>query len=140
MIDETEILDELSVLDRYANSMLSILTELCWQIICSEIKKFPRDAHWFCPRQEDRDPADYDHPDEDEEDISAETKQKHIKDGKIRHEKAYKYAAVLGLAPEIAGRALEDYCAQLNRLLTCCDKCVHNWHLGRKAYLKELAE
>lgn len=72
--------------------------------------------------------------------MSAETKQEQIRDAKIRHEKAYRYAVVLGLSPEIAGRSLEDYTRRLNALLSICDKCVHNWHLGRKTYLKELSE
>lgn len=72
--------------------------------------------------------------------MSAETKKELIQDSKIRHQKAYRYSVVLGLAPEVAGRALEDYIKRLDRLLTTCDKCVHNWHLGRKAYLKELSE
>jgi senataxin len=105
-----------------------------------ELKSFPQDAHWFCPRRRDDDHIDYDNPDEAEEDMSSETKQELIQDAKRRHEVAYKYSLILGLAPEISGNMLEDYTSRLNRLLTTCDKCVHNWHMGRKRYLKELAE
>lgn len=121
MIEEAEILDELSGLD-------------------GELKSFPSQAHWFCPRRTDDDPTDYDQPDQADADMSVETKKELIQDSKIRHQKAYRYSVVLGLAPEVAGRALEDYIKKLDRLLTICDKCVHNWHLGRKAYLKELSE
>lgn len=105
-----------------------------------ELKSFPQDAHWFCPRRRDDDHIDYDNPREAEEDMSPETKQELIRDAKRRHEVAYKYSLILGLAPEISGNMLEDYTERLNRLLMTCDKCVHNWHMGRKPYLKELAE
>jgi senataxin len=72
--------------------------------------------------------------------MTAEAKREQIQDAKIRHQKAYRYSVVLGLAPDVAGRALEDYVKKLDRLLSNCDQCVHNWHLGRKAYLKELSE
>jgi senataxin len=105
----------------------------------SELKSFPQYAHWFCPRRRDDDHIDYDNPDEAEEDMSLETKKELIEDAKRRHEVAYRYSLILGLAPAISGRLLDDYTQQLNKLLTTCDKCVHNWHMGRKPYLKELA-
>jgi senataxin len=106
----------------------------------SELKSFPANAHWFCPRRHDEDQSDYDHPDEAEEDISPETKHELIQDAKRRHGVAYKYSLILGLDPGISGHLLDDYTRRLNKLLRTCDKCVHNWHMGRKAYLKELAE
>ncbi|RDL37134.1 Uncharacterized protein BP5553_04567 [Venustampulla echinocandica] len=121
MREEAEIMDELEELGR-------------------ELKSFPADAHWFCPLQADDDPIDYDHPDEPEEDISAEKKLQLINDAKRRHEVAYKLSLVLGFAPEGSKGILEEYTDGLNKLLTSCDKCVHNWHMGRKGYLKELTE
>jgi senataxin len=53
---------------------------------------------------------------------------------------AYRYSLILGLAPEVSGTLSKDYIDQLDEQLTTCDKCVHNWHMGRKPYLKELAE
>jgi senataxin len=141
MIDEAEILDELSGLDGYVSpNMVFQLNISADRTYSSELKSFPSMAHWFCPRCTDDDPVDYDHPDQEETDISQETKLERIQDAQTRHQKAYRYAVVLGLAPDIAGRALEDYISKLDRLLSNCDKCVHNWHLGRKAYLKELSE
>ena len=117
-------------------------SKLDWLLNClySELKAFPSQAHWFCPRRYTEDPVDYDNPDEAEEDASPELKHKLIQDAKRRHEVAYKYSLVLGLAPEVSGRLLEDYTSRLNELLTVCDKCIHNWHMGRKAHLKELSE
>lgn len=72
--------------------------------------------------------------------MSLETKKELIQDAKRRHEVAYKYSLILGLDAEISGSMLDDYTERLNRLLMTCDKCVHNWHMGRKPYLKELTE
>jgi senataxin len=109
-------------------------------VLHSELKSFPPEAHWFCPKRYDDDQVDYDNLDEAEEDMSPETKRELVQDAKRRHEVAYKYSLIFGLSPEISGRLLESYTQRLNKLLTTCDKCVHNWHMGRKAYLKELAE
>jgi senataxin len=71
--------------------------------------------------------------------VSAETKQKLIKESQKRLEVAYKFSLILGFEEE-SGRLREEYIERLDKLLTTCDKCVYNWHMGRKAYLKELAE
>lgn len=107
---------------------------------CSEIKSFPPDAHWFCPRRHKDDYIDYDNPDEAEEDMSPETKQELIQDAKRRYEVAYKYTVVLGLTPELSKDMLEDYTELLHGQLANCDKCIHNWHIGRKPHIKELQE
>src|ERR1700753_1700938 len=106
MRDEAEIMDELHGL-------------------YGELRSFPPEAHWFCPRRNDDDQVDYDNPDEAEEDISPETKHELIQDAKRRHNVAYKFSLILGLAPEISGQLLQNYTRRLNRLLTKCDKCVH---------------
>lgn len=121
MRDEAEIMDELHSLD-------------------GELRSFPPNAHWFCPRRHDDDAVNYDNPDEAEEEMSTETKHELIQDAKRRHTVAYKFSLILGLDREISGQLLTDYTQRLNRLFTQCDKCVRNWHRGRKAYLKELAE
>ena len=109
-------------------------------LLQSVLKSFHVDAHWFCPKRNDEDQVDYDNPAEPEEDISPETKLELIKDAKRRQDVAYKYSLIYGLSPDVSGVLLENYNRRLNQLLTSCDKCVHNWHMGRKAYLKELAE
>lgn len=103
----------------------------------SQLKGFPAEAHWFCPKRSDDDDIDYGHPDEAEEDMSPETKREAIQAAKERHDVAYKYSLVLGmdLTPE-----QEDYRENLDNMLKSCDKCVYNWHMGRKAYLRELSE
>ena len=106
----------------------------------SELRSFPPEAHWFCPKQRDTDDVDYNSPDEAEEEMFPESKREAIRDAKKRHNVAYKYSIILGLSPEISGQLLEDYTRRLDLLLKTCDKCVHNWHMGRKAHLKWLAE
>lgn len=105
----------------------------------SELRSFPPEAHWFCPRRFDTDNTDYDAPDEPEEDMSTETKQELIQDAKRRHQVAYRFALILGMSQELAGDLLTGYTDRVNGFLTVCDKCVRHWHMGRKPYLKELA-
>ncbi|KAG0651762.1 tRNA-splicing endonuclease positive effector [Hyphodiscus hymeniophilus] len=119
MREENEIMDELQGLD-------------------GELKSFPPDAHWFCPRRNDEDHIDYDHPFEPEEDMSPETKLELIQDAKRRHDVAYKYSLIFGLSPDVSGVLSKDYAQRLDLLLTTCDKCIRNWHIGRKPYLKDL--
>ncbi|ESZ91479.1 hypothetical protein SBOR_8140 [Sclerotinia borealis F-4128] len=121
MPDEADIMDELHGLN-------------------GELKSFPADTHWFCPKRSDEDYVDYSRPDDAEEDMSAETKKELIQDAQRRQTLAYKCSLFIGLDRDAGGVMVEDYLERLNKLLTCCDKCVYNWHMGRKAYLKELAE
>jgi len=72
--------------------------------------------------------------------MSVDTKKEMIKDAKTRHDVAYKLSIITGLDHEASGEMLNDYTRRLNRLLQTCDKCVRNWHMGRKPYLKHLAE
>lgn len=146
MRDEAEILDELHGLDRYPShpdrsQHTSTFICTCANLYtCSELRSFPSEAHWFCPRRHDGDDIDYDNSDEAEQDMSLETKQELIQDAKRRHAVAYKYSLILGMAQDIAGQLLTDYTGRLNLLFTQCDKCIRNWHSGRKPYLRELAE
>ncbi len=148
MWEEADVLDTLQGLEAYAISLHSPCVKVCDTsitlsaniLICSELSAFPPKAHWFCPRQYDEDYTDYDHPDEPDDNISAEVKQKLIGDSKKRHNVAYQYALVFGESPDVVGNMVDDYLKKLNKLLSACDKCVHNWHMGRKAFLADVAE
>jgi len=72
--------------------------------------------------------------------MSAETKREMIQNGKKRHATAYKFSIILGLDPELSRELRDTHFDHLDKLFTSCDKCVRNWHQGRKAYLKHLAE
>jgi senataxin len=110
------------------------------------LKNYHQDAHWFCPKQSAEDYHDYSKPDEAEDDdgeyegISVENKHKAIKAGEQRAKVAFSASLVVGLG-EFAPREFHDYYTQkLDTLFQSCDACVRRWHIGRKAYLKELAE
>jgi senataxin len=141
MREEAEIVDELHGLDGF------VLTPSAPHCVCSltfpmyrELKSFPAEAHWFCPKRRDDDQIDYTHPDDAEEDMSSDTKRELIHDAKRRHKVAYKYSIILGLDPEDTAGMLEDYVNRLNHLMRTCDKCGYNWHKGRKDYVKEISE
>jgi len=110
--------------------------------INSELSTFPPAAHWFCPIQDSEDATDYENLDQDgdENGISLEIKKERIEEAKGRHDVAYKCSLIFGLGSEGMGSMKEDYRQRLNNYLTGCDRCIRNWHLGRKAYLKELSE
>jgi senataxin len=141
MREEMEIVDELHGLDGFVFSLLKpYYVYLLTLPICSELKSFPTEAHWFCPKRRDDDQIDYAHPDEAEEEMSPDTKHELIHDAKRRHNVAYKYSIILGLAPEDTAGMRDVYVDRLNHLLENCDKCGYNWHMGRKAYVKEISE
>ncbi|RKF64463.1 putative ATP-dependent helicase C29A10.10c [Golovinomyces cichoracearum] len=104
------------------------------------LKSFPSQVHWFCPKQNDDDFIDYTNLEETEEDVSIDDKKERLDAFEKRYQVAYKCSLVLGMAPEQAGRMLKEYTGRLNQLLSSCDKCVYNWHLGRRAFLKEMSE
>ncbi|KAH7418017.1 SEN1 N terminal-domain-containing protein [Cadophora sp. MPI-SDFR-AT-0126] len=110
------------------------------QELDGELKSFPSDAHWFCPKRSDDDNVDYDQPNEPEEGMSQATKKELIQDSKKRYTVAYRYSQILGINEDVAGKAREDYSAALDHLLKTCDKCVFNWHRGRKEHFKWLSE
>ena len=83
---------------------------------------------------------DYDQPNEPEEGMSQETKKELVQDFKKRYKVAYRYSQILGLNEDITGKAREEYSAALDHILKLCDKCVFNWHVGRKEHLKWLSE
>ncbi|KAL2069142.1 hypothetical protein VTL71DRAFT_15480 [Oculimacula yallundae] len=110
------------------------------QALEGELKSFPADAHWFCPKRFDGDFIDYDQPNDPEEGMSQETKKELIQDYKKRYKVAYRYSQILGIDEDGAGQVREFFSAGLDRLLVQCDKCALNWHQGRKEHLKWLSE
>ena len=72
--------------------------------------------------------------------MSIEAKYKLVEDAKKRHNTAYKFSLIVGLGEDVSEGLRDTYVSNLNNALSSCDKCVRNWHMGRKAYLKDLAE
>ncbi|KAH9224798.1 hypothetical protein DL95DRAFT_322840, partial [Leptodontidium sp. 2 PMI_412] len=109
------------------------------QELDGELKSFPPDAHWFCPKRFDEDAVDYDQPNDPEEGMSQETKKELIQDFRKRYKVAYQYSQILGINEDTTGQLREEYSRSLDRLFIQCDKCALNWHQGRKEHLKWLS-
>lgn len=105
-----------------------------------KLKSFLPEAHWFCSKRSDEDYYNYEDPDYEEEDITPETKNRYIAEGRKRQDVAYRFAVVYGLASEDAEEWQQTYYNRLEELLTSCDKCVRNWHMGRRRFLKDISE
>lgn len=114
-----------------------------WLISLLNRKLESSHGHWFCPKVDSDDSADYSKPDEDDEMdqegqyITAQTKKRRIAASKERHEVAYDYSLIFGFPEE---QEQEQYKDQLNGLLSECDQCVRNYHMGRVPYLSGLSE
>jgi senataxin len=105
-----------------------------------KIKAFPPDAHWFCPKRNEDDHLNYDEPDWEEDGVSIATKLKYIDEGRKRQSITYRFAIVYGLPPEDAEEWQSTYRERSGYFLSTCDKCVRNYHAGRKEFVKELSE
>lgn len=103
------------------------------------LRSYSPEVHWFCPRQSDDDTVDYDEADGAEEDMDVETKQRLVDEARDRQKVALHSALILGMS-EDAQEAQVDYIQRLKAQLTRCDKCVRNYHMGRKAFFKDLRE
>jgi len=113
------------------------------------IKNSPPGSHWFCPKRQDDDPLNYDDPDAsdveaEEEDVTSAQKAKLIDEGNERLVIAYKLFELHIFEMADMGDALLDarlgHRARSQGLLTTCDRCVRNYHMGRKHFLKEFSE
>jgi senataxin len=112
-------------------------------------KSWPRGAHWFCPKRRDDDPLNYDDPDvydaeAEEEHVTSAQKAKLIDDGDERLKIAYELFELHIFEIVDMGDALVDakmdHRSRTLDLLTTCDRCVRNYHMGRKPFLKEFSE
>jgi len=110
------------------------------QDIYRKLNSFPPGAHLFCPKRDNNDYADYDNPDFEEDDISIAQKHKFIADGEQRRKEAYQFSLVFALSAEEVGEWQQAYIARLAVALTECDRCVRNYHMWRKPFLKEISE
>lgn len=122
-----------------------MLTYICRQLS----KSSSPGAHWFCPKRRDDDPLNYDDlsisdAEAEEEHITSAQKAKLIDEGDERLKIAYKLFEIHIFEMADMGDALVD--AKLDHrgrsqdLLTTCDRCVRNYHMGRKPFLKEFSE
>lgn len=79
-----------------------------------------------------------------EEDASTATKIQRIKEGEQRLTCAYRFSISLGFTAEQAAEAeeagVDGYSRRVTELLSSCDQCVRNYHMGRKEFLGYIAE
>jgi senataxin len=104
------------------------------------LNSFPPGAHLFCAKRNDDDIVDYDNPDSEEDDISITQKHRLIAEGQKRRKVAYQFSLVFALSAEDVGEWQQAYVARVAVALTECDRCVRNYHMWRKPFLKELSE
>ncbi len=113
------------------------------------IKSWPREAHWFCPKRRDDDAINYDDPgaseaQAEEEHLTSTQKAKLIAEGDERLETAYKLFELhmfeMADMEDALLDARMDHRGRSQDLLTSCDRCVRNYHMGRKPFLKEFSE
>ena len=98
-------------------------------------------AHWFCPKIDDNDSTNYDDANADDEGVPSATKITRIEEGHDRLELAYKMMLSYGLG-EVERMAIEQefirFVDRSGELLSSCDKCACNYHMGRKAFCNEI--
>ena len=112
-------------------------------------ENWPAGAHWFCPKRQDDDPLNYDDPEvsedeAEEEHITSVQKAELISESDKRLKTAYKLFELQIYELADMGNTLLDarmeHRSRSQDLLTTCDRCVRNYHMGRKSFLKEFSE
>jgi senataxin len=99
----------------------------------------PPNAHLCCPKVDEEDLANYDDPNEPDDDgPSAEEKQARIKEYESRFQNVYNLSVLLGLGRGVAGEWLDNWAEAVEACLTGCDSCVRNWHRNREPFLNGL--
>jgi senataxin len=105
-----------------------------------EFDRIPAEHHLLCPKVDDDDLENYDNDSTLPDGITAEEKSRRIKEGRRRLEIAYWNTLLFAYDKDKAGIWLIKYSQRLTSCLENCDKCVLNWHMGRKAALQRFSE
>jgi len=122
--------------DGEVNAQFDELMDKSWK----DFAKIPAKLHPLCPKIDDDDAEDYDAPDDAPSELSSEERQQRIQDGKERVKIAYWASLVLSSPKDKSGARLVKWVERMEQYLSSCDKCVLNWHMGRKAALAEFSE
>lgn len=103
-------------------------------------KKFeaiPDDGrHLLCPKLSDDDDEDYDDLTESSEEVSLEEKKQRVEDGNDRLDVTYWNCLLMAYGHDGGGEFLRQWNKRVEQNLHSCDKCVTNWHMNRKKYLR----
>ncbi|KAI1392297.1 SEN1 N terminal-domain-containing protein [Hypoxylon trugodes] len=105
----------------------------------AQLSEFPNETHLCCPRISEDDDELYDDPDAPSK-ITLAQKEERIQQGKDRLTQTYLCSLVLGLEKETAGKLAYEFGYRVTVFLKCCATCVRNWHKGRRAFLKDIAQ
>nr|XP_036589021.1 helicase sen1 [Colletotrichum truncatum]KAF6800663.1 helicase sen1 [Colletotrichum truncatum] len=112
-------------------------------ILEENFRKFgqiPPDVHLLCPKVHEDDFEDYDDLESPGEEITALEKKERVEDWKKRLDIAYWTSLLLAYGKDKAGVWLVEWGNRMAINLHNCDKCVLNWHMYRKKYLRIFSE
>ncbi|KAI1091977.1 SEN1 N terminal-domain-containing protein [Rostrohypoxylon terebratum] len=105
----------------------------------NKLREYPQETHLCCPKISEYDDEIYDDIDAPSQ-ITVAEKEERIRQGKERLGQSYLCSLVLGLEEESAGNLGIEFRDRTNAFLKVCATCARNWHKGRKAFLKEIAQ
>jgi senataxin len=100
----------------------------------------PEDLHLLCPKLNDEDSEDYDHPDEEGNEITAKEKVERVAKSRKRIETTYYLSLLLGINSDVLQTAFEVWTDRIQTCLHKCEKCVRTWHSMRNGFLKVMIE
>ncbi|ROV94898.1 hypothetical protein VSDG_07052 [Cytospora chrysosperma] len=96
----------------------------------------PAEHHLLCPKLNDEDDEDYRDPGPSE--ITAEEKERRIRDAQRRVELTYDLSLLVGITEEQSSGLKEQWIDRTESFLTKCDACVLRWHMHRKKFFEKL--
>ncbi|TDZ34209.1 Helicase SEN1 [Colletotrichum spinosum] len=105
-----------------------------------KFSRIPAEVHLLCPKVDEEDFEDYEDLTTDGDDVSVEQKKKRVEEGKKRLDIVYWTSLLLAYGKDKAGVWLTEWGNRMALNLHNCDKCVLNWHMHRKQYLRTFAE
>jgi senataxin len=97
----------------------------------------PAEHHLLCPKLHDEDDEDYRDPGPSSE-ITAEEKERRIRDAQRRVELTYDLSLLVGITEEQSSGLKEQWIDRTESFLTKCDACVLHWHMHRKKFFEKL--
>ena len=116
----------------------------CCVYILSEVyrtlQSLDSNHHLFCPKQHDDDDSNYEDIQTVDDSISPGEKLRLVNDAKERQNTAYQFCLVFAFSADDVGEWQQEHLIRLTNSLTRCDRCVRNYHRGRKQFLKALSE
>lgn len=101
----------------------------------AKLRDIPDHVHLLCPKVDPNDEEDYENVSENDH-----AKQKLIQEGKDRIQATTWCMLVYAMGKDKFEAERKELNERLNQWLQKCDKCIMNWHMHRKSFLREFAE